>query len=85
MVKIKGRPHDLAVIRHKGQVIAQFSIRHGSEKGLGHDFIPRDLHLSPRNARLLGQCPLQREDYIQLLAERGLIREPDQEADPAQE
>jgi hypothetical protein len=77
IVKFKGRPHDLAVIHHEGQVVAQFSIRHGSNKELGHDFIPRDLNISPRNARLLGQCPLKREHYIQLLIERGLIRGPE--------
>ena len=51
------------------------SIRRGSEKDKGHDYLPHDLHISPRQAKLLAQCPWKREDYIEALREKGFIEE----------
>jgi hypothetical protein len=67
------RPHDLAKVYHEGRLIAVFGIRRGSKKELGHDHIPRDLHIRPNQARLLGQCPWSKDDWIAALQERGLI------------
>lgn len=69
----KGSPHDMATIYHEGRLIALFGIRRGSRKDLGHDHVPRNIYLSPHNARLLGQCPLSREEWLQQLVDRGLI------------
>ncbi len=78
--KLRARPmstrskaHDLYAVEHEGRVIAVLSVRRGSHKDLGHDYFPRDLHISPREARLLGQCQLEREDYLRSLVEKGLI------------
>jgi len=74
--EIKGRPgaaHDLARVYHQGKRIASFGIRRGARKDLGHDHIPGDLHIRPHQARLLGQCPMTREQWLAILREKGLI------------
>ena len=65
--------HDIAVIEYNGKMIARFGIRRGSRKDAGHDHIPTDLHVTPRDARLLGQCPLSREDWIKIMSEKGSL------------
>lgn len=67
------KAHDLALVYHEGRLIAQFGIRRGSSKDLPHDHIPDDLHLRPREARLLGQCPLSRDEWIKILTRKNLI------------
>jgi hypothetical protein len=67
------RPHDLANVYHEGRIIASFGIRRGHNKNLGHDHIPNDLHLRPNQAKLLGQCPLSKEEWIQILIEQHAI------------
>ena len=68
-----GKAHDLALVYHGGKLIAQFGIRRGSRKDQGHDHIPDQIHVRPSQARLLGQCPLERQDWIQILARKGLL------------
>lgn len=43
---VRGREHDLAIFRYGGRWIGQFGIRRAS-KGVGHDYIPMQLHLGP--------------------------------------
>lgn len=69
----RSKAHDLYVVEHGGIIVAEISIRRGSDKDLGHDHLPRDLHLSPNKTKLLGQCPLKREEYFQHLVDQGLI------------
>ena len=68
-----GKAHDLAMVYHDGDLVAQFGIRRGSRKDAGHGHIPRDLRIRPREARLLAQCPLTREGWLAILAEKGLL------------
>lgn len=67
------RPHDLACVFEGDKLVATFGLRHGSSKNLGHDHIPDDLHVRPREARLLGQCPLSRDEWVAILAKKGLV------------
>ncbi|HUT14173.1 MAG TPA: hypothetical protein VMY42_27050 [Thermoguttaceae bacterium] len=67
------RPHDLFVVYHEGQLITQFGIRRGSRKDEGHDHVPSAIRLSPNKARLLGQCPMLREDWVAEMIEKGVI------------
>ena len=69
----RAKPHDIAVVRHEGKIVAQFGVRRGSRKDLGHDHIPEQIFLSPRQARELGRCPLSREDWIKIIREKGLV------------
>ena len=67
------RPHDLACVFEGDKLVATFGLRHGSNKNLGHDHIPDDLHIRPRDAKLLGQCPLSRDEWMGILAKKGFV------------
>jgi hypothetical protein len=68
-----GKAHDIALVYHGGRLVAQFGLRRGSKKDMGHDHIPSQIHVRPSQARLLGQCPMTREEWLRILAERGLL------------
>ena len=53
-----GSKHDLAVIEYASKRIAQFGIRRGS------------LHVGPRDAMLLAQCPMSFEEWIARMQEK---------------
>jgi hypothetical protein len=61
------------MIFHEGKLIAHFGMRRGSEKDKGHDHIIKDLHLNPHKARLLAQCPLSKEQWLEILRVKGII------------
>src|SRR5436190_24377264 len=82
-VTARNSPHDLYEVVHRGVVVAHISIRRGSDRDQGHDHLKDDLHIGPHKARLLGQCPLSREEYIRILQEKGLA--PADEEQQAQE
>ena len=67
------KAHDIAVVDHQGKIVAQFGIRRGSRKDLGHDHIPEQIFLRPRQARELGQCTIFRDDWIKIIKEKGMI------------
>jgi hypothetical protein len=69
----QNRPHELCTIYHGRQVIARFGIRRGSSKNLGHDFIPGQIHVSPHDARLLADCQLTREWWIEHAAAGSVV------------
>lgn len=72
-VQKQGKRHDIFAVYHEGKMVAQFGIRRGSNKDLGHDYIPNHIFLGPRDTRLLGQCPLSREDWVKILREKGKL------------
>jgi hypothetical protein len=67
------KPHDIARIFHNGRLIAHFGIRRGSDKSLGHDHIPREIHVPTSHARLLGQCPMSKQDWIEAMAQQNRL------------
>lgn len=69
----KNRPHDLYVVYHEQQRITQFGIRRASRKDQSHDHVPAAIRLSPNEARLLGQCPMTRADWVAEMIEKGVI------------
>jgi hypothetical protein len=70
---VRKGPHDIALVRHAGRLVAQFGIRHGSRKDAGHDFIPGAIYVRPHEALLLGQCPMSRQQWIERMIEKGHI------------
>lgn len=70
-----GSKHDLAVIEYGERRIAQFGIRRGSRRNQGHDHIPAAIHVPPRDAIRLSQCPMSFEDWVTRMRDRGLIVE----------
>jgi len=68
-----GGAHDLAAVFEDGILVASFGIRRASKKDKGHDHIPADIHVGPRFAKGLGQCPKSREEWIEVLREKGIL------------
>lgn len=74
--KKKNAAHELWVIYHNGQRVADFGIRRGSEKDKGHDFIPARLHLGPSRTKALAQCEVSKEEWIEEMVQKGQIAAP---------
>ena len=73
VVSTRTKAHNIAEVYEGGRLIVSFGVRRGSEKDKGHDHISRDLHLGPHKARLLAQCPLSRDQWIEIMRAKGLI------------
>lgn len=69
-----GNAHDLANIYEGGLLIAQFGIRRGSKKNLGHDYIPGELYISAHDAKEIAICHYYRDWYIKTLSKKGMIK-----------
>jgi hypothetical protein len=80
-IKSKNKAHDEYEVTEGGILIGIISIRRASDKDLGHDYIPRELHISPRQARNLGQCPWSRDAFIACMKEKEILP-PDDEGQP---
>ena len=65
--------HDMAYVHHEGRLVASFGIRRAANKDKGHDHVPQAIHLGPHQARLLGQCPMSRNEWIRLMIDKGII------------
>jgi hypothetical protein len=72
-IRCTTKAHDIAEVIHQGRLIATFGIRRGSNKNLGHDHIPHQIFVGARDARLLGQCPLSREQWLQIITDKGMV------------
>ena len=66
-----GRAHDLKEIWHGGRLVAQFGVRRGSRKDIGHDHIPKELGISMRETKDLATCPMTREKYFEKIGAEG--------------
>jgi hypothetical protein len=69
------REHISFVVSHEGVEIAWFGVRRGSNKDQPHGHIPRDLNLSPNHCRRLADCTIDREEYIEIMRQKGLLPE----------
>ena len=70
---VSKKRHDFANIYQAGKLVAFFGIRRGSKKDEGHDFIASQIFVTTGQAKLIGQCPLSREDWIEILREKGKL------------
>lgn len=68
-----GKKHRIAIVRHEGKIVARYGIRHASRKDTGHDFIPKELGITPRDTKRLSDCTLDRNSYFAILSSRGLL------------
>ena len=67
----EGRKHTNVVVRIDGTYIGRFGIRRG--RNFGHDYIPRQIYVTMREALGLARCSLYRADYERILKERGKL------------
>ena len=67
------KQHDVYVVSDGGKLLALFGIRRCSRRDTAHGHIPSQLHVSPHQARLLAQCPMSRDDWLNLMEEKGFL------------
>jgi hypothetical protein len=75
----RSKAHDEYEVTEGEILLGIISIRRGSDKNLGHDYIPGELHFSPHQARNLAQCPWSRDDYLQCMREKGFLPAEEEE------
>lgn len=68
----KGAKHDQAIIRYANRIVARYGIRRAS-KAVGHSYIPKQLFISPQQALDLAQCPLDKDEYFEILRKKGFL------------
>jgi hypothetical protein len=84
-IKTRGGPHAVALIWHEGVLISQFGIRRGSRRDQGHDYIPRDLHVTSKQGLFLAQCPMSHSDWIELMRQKGYLPKSQTDVESGQE
>lgn len=72
-VQTRNKKHDQYRVVLHGVLVGHISIRRGSNREQGHDYIPGELYLTPRQARDLANCPMSVEEYIACLREKGVL------------
>lgn len=72
-VNKSGSAHDVAQVFHSGKLIAQFGIRRGSSKDLGHGHIPESLGLRHRQCLDLANCPMSADEFLDVMREKGRV------------
>ena len=78
--------HDVYAVRYNNTIVGVVSVRRGSEKDKGHDFIPRDLSISPNFAKEIGICNKDYNDYVECLRNKNLLPvSPEEPPKPALE
>lgn len=75
--------HDVYGIFHHDQLIASFGVRRGSEKDKGHDHIQSPIFVNSHFAKLLGQCPKSRADWLNELRKEGIIDDDELQEEPS--
>jgi len=81
-LKSSSKAHDEYLVQEDGIQIAILSVRRSSNKEIGHDYFKNDLHISPHQAKELGQCPWKRPQFIAFMRETGhLPALPDDETE----
>ena len=68
-----GRKHDRASVFHKGRLVLWFGISRASNRDKGSGHIPRAIHVKTREAKLLAQCPMSRDEWVERMRQKGII------------
>ena len=66
-----GSNHEIAEYWHEGKLIGQFGIRRG--KNVGHDYIPKQIFLSPNQCRQFRICTMTLAEVVRVLKEKNVI------------
>ena len=67
----EGSKHTNVVVRIDGTYIGRFGIRRN--RNVGHDYIPRQIYVTMKEALGLARCSLYRADYERIMKERGKL------------
>lgn len=67
----EGRKHTNVVVRINGTYIGRFGIRRNADTG--HDYIPRQIQVTTKQALGLARCTLYKADYERILKDQGKL------------
>jgi hypothetical protein len=68
----EGRSHKYYELFLDNKLATRFGVRRASkEKGHGH--LPRELHITQKQCRDLSNCPLSRDEYLQILRDMDVL------------
>lgn len=67
----KAGKHIKVAVRHEGVVVLDFGYRHDRRAPNGH--LPGQLHLSETDTIRMARCQISKEEYFQILKDKGLI------------
>lgn len=67
----QGSKHYIAEFWHGGMLIGWFGIRRG--KKVGHDYIPKQIFLSPNQCQNFRICTMSLEEVVQVLKDKHII------------
>ncbi len=75
-IEHRHKKHNYGLLRYKGKPILSvyFSHGRGDMPGKVPDKFRQSLKINENDFKNLKNCPLSREDYIEILKEKGLIR-----------
>jgi hypothetical protein len=65
--------HDIYGVYRNNILVAKISIRRGSERDKGHDYIPAEMHVGPHFAKEFALCNRSVEDWYDILKAKGLV------------
>ena len=66
----KGK-HIHAAVRRNGELVVNFGFRHDRTAPNGH--LPGQLHLSETDAVKLARCQISKDEYFDILSEKGFV------------
>ncbi len=67
-----GRKHTRAIFHHEGKEIVSYGIRRAS-KEVPHNYIPKQLHMTPRDCMQLHDCTKTVDDFVGSLRSKGFL------------
>jgi hypothetical protein len=67
----------------QGKLITMFGVRRASKEA-GHGHLPYELHITQKQCRDLSNCPLSKDEYLELMKSKGYVvpPEPEEKASP---
>jgi hypothetical protein len=68
-----GGKHIIITISYGDKHIAEYGIKRSPDRNAGHDWIPKDMHLTKRQGYEFAKCTLTIDKYIDILIEKDLI------------
>ena len=68
-----GGKHEIVKVYHGRELVARFNIRRASSRDTSHSDIPAQIHVSAKQALDLANCPLSRDEWVEILRAKGLI------------
>ena len=64
-----GTRHDLVVVRCEDKVVGSYGIQRGSKES-EHNYIPKQIGVTARQAQDLANCPMSKEEYWALMKKK---------------